>query len=886
MVSHASVAALRAAGNDLYTAGDVKAALKTFTTAVADARSLWTRGQTGESGRELTLALNNRAACYLSLGEPQRVLSDTWEVLTLLLAPHSREWQRTLRSGAGWSCDWVLAAYCKSTLRRAAALELLSGDALAALPSLAWLASRTGAPEEVVAAARASGCALQHAGSACQPASWAPLALARRDAPPLPRRHPGCAALGGCVYLFGGDASTEAGDAPCDDLWRLRLPPPGPAMQARWERLTASSGPPATRRATALASTSGDELLVLTDALAVHAYAPSSNAWRAVGSLHAAGAPASAADVAWPMLTVTAGHLLALAHTGGEWWLTRLQLDGRRAAERAWLPAGPARRTGGVIWLEGASRLRMFGGCEDAPCGVPGHNTHAADGAPLNELWELPLGGLWAPPGAGGSVNTLLGDGLGVLAPPARAWARVPYDGGGTPPPARVGAAAVALGGGRVLLYGGYSEQLPAHPPVVMGGRPVARYCNDAHIFDPGQGGWRRVHTGGMGGPPALAPHPAAHVCLARDDASRRLFVCGGLAAHPPTDAAHGVLPLHCGLFELRCSAERAEAAAEAEAAARGAELNWLRLRHSAQPPAAGPRNECGPTEREFAAAFANGAPHIRDALVAAPAPSPAAFDALWAAATALRGARARPPGEDVPVCWEVSWSCVWTNAQLPHGNIYLLTVRGDDWRQAAARAHDDAAALPVRASLLVGPGEPTAGDVAFAILQACTLPAPSSCGSACLPDAVRFAARTAHLLDALFQLLRSLDVAAAAEPWAEAALSALRCGASPYGWDQLNEDAALRCHACRAVQDAEDLRGTRVKACADCRVVRYCCADCASADWEAHRVLCTVLCANEGKAGALLTALKRRPAAAFAVVRGENGDLGIKDVSFRGVWI
>jgi hypothetical protein len=96
--------------------------------AAADAaRPLFASLGSGGAAKELCLALNNRAACGLAMkAMALSVLDDTWEVITLLLSPGTREWQRQLRTGAGWA-DWAPGAYHKALLRRAAAAEAAAG---------------------------------------------------------------------------------------------------------------------------------------------------------------------------------------------------------------------------------------------------------------------------------------------------------------------------------------------------------------------------------------------------------------------------------------------------------------------------------------------------------------------------------------------------------------------------------------------------------------------------------------------------------------------------------------------------------------------------------------------------------------------------------------
>jgi|APGre2960657444_1045066.scaffolds.fasta_scaffold01513_7 hypothetical protein len=223
MVSLESVASLRQRGNELYKASAFLEAAQAYGAAADAARPLFATLGSGAAARELCLALSNRAACGLLLGDALSVLDDTWEVLTLLLSPGTREWQRQLRTGAGWE-DWAVATYVKAQLRRAAAYEVAAGCGAAALPALAWLSARHAA-DAVTRGAALRAAQLPAHGSAAEQGAWQLLHTRRQESPPLPRRNAACAALGGRVYLFGGDAANDgAPQAVCADLWSLALP--------------------------------------------------------------------------------------------------------------------------------------------------------------------------------------------------------------------------------------------------------------------------------------------------------------------------------------------------------------------------------------------------------------------------------------------------------------------------------------------------------------------------------------------------------------------------------------------------------------------------------------------------------------------------------------
>jgi len=810
---------------------------------VSDARAFWAAARGAESGRELATSLSNRAAVWLAAGEACHVLNDTWEVMELLQQPGSREWQRLLRA---WGA-WVPAVYSKAVLRRAAALELLSGDASAALSALAWLAARPDATEDMrQAAARAAAGRPRRADGALR-AAWMPLLFARASPAPQPRRGAACAALEGALYVFGGDCSSSEADCPSNDLWRLHLPPPGPVLAAslRWERVQAASPPPPCRRAAALAAASQRLLVVVDSRLDVHTFSPQTCAWAKLGSMLAEGSPPTAADLPLPSLALGGDYVLALSHAGGEWWLARLPLGGGKL-ERARLPPGPSLRRDAHFWLGANNELRLFGGAEDAPRGVPGHAVHGPCGAPLNELWELSLAGIWAGP---------------AQSQQERSWTRVTFDGGGAPPPPRAATALVPLGGGRALLCGGWSEAMPEALPVYTGAQPAARYAADAYMFDPGQNlGWRRLSAEGEEGEDRLAPQPAGRPLIALDAASRRLFWLGGEASHPPSEPGEGLLPLIGGVFELLVSADAGSASAADAAAASAAGQLWHRLRCGAQVAAGGPRapplnapyvfGSLSPEERRFAHEFARNVP----GLGAGWEPSPAAFDARLAAA------RAAPRAADGAE-WHVSWSCLWISSTPPQNQVYRLSLRSVTRNEGPpGRSLVDA---------LLGPREPGAPDAAWSLLSA-------AAAERCRPRAILLAARCGRLYDSLLPLARALSTPLLLQSWGEAGGAARRSGACPFGLNAVNEDAPRRCTACGALEEAGDLRGAVMRACAACRAARYCSPECCAADAEAHAPLCAAL-RGEGVGGA------RHAAYAFSAPTQEDAP---QDGSARGVWL
>lgn len=220
---------------------------------------------------------------------------------------------------------------------------------------------------------------------------------------------------------------------------------------------------------------------------------------------------------------------------------------------------------------------------------------------------------------------------------------------------------------------------------------------------------------------------------------------------------------------------------------------------------------------------------------------------------------------------WSVSWSCWWTNPAAPHAEIYQLIVTGLDWVSNQHRGHGP---VPDRYDGCLGLAEPRAADVAWALLEAMTNPHGPGV-RACRPDQVRFAMRAAHLIPALLPLLHALDIKVLVEPWAEAAISSLRSQVCPYGNNQMNADAPHRCQSCRALQP-------KLRLCVKCKRTRYCDAECAAADWEAHRQACHVLAlkAQKGKPEPVT-----RIPACYRYKAAEPGDTSQDDGSYRGVY-
>jgi hypothetical protein len=817
---------MREQGNALFTQGSFKEASVLYTCA-ADAAELDSLLQ------DRVLALSNRAACWLALQRPCDALDDTWQVLSLLHKPGVRDWQRQLVPGA-----WVQGAYAKALLRRSAAEEAAVGSALSSLPALAWLAARTAATAEHKAAALRAASLVSTPGALTLPAVWSPLSTERRHSAPSPRGYPACCSLDGCVYVFGGDASTdEEPQDYCSDFWRLKLPEPG-TRAVRWEKLdkpATNGGPPSSRHATALSCEATGEVLVLDAKTDAWAYSPKSNTWRPLGNgLHLPHGVAESSPR--PLLACSAHTLYRLwCSAAGAWELATIPLapEGppparRRIGGSISFGTSPCDRQRAHVWLDDTScpaALYLWGGAEDTKHGVPGHNVHGERGAPLADLWRL------------------------TLDPPR--WARVRGDGGGAVPPATVDSALAPLGGGKALLFGGYSELLPAKPPTQRNTHPTARFLNCAHLYDPSIG-WRRLHASAS----QLRPHAAAAACLAFDAASGRAFVGAGWNAYPIEYLADGLIPLNLGLFELSWaqSAEplaKVQREAEAEKASR-----WAQLRSGAQPSIL----SLARTQREaqllgqLPRAFMFGSGPLTE--LAGPPPSPQRFDELLAKAEALQVTRpALHSGVDAGgfLPWLLSFSGVYLSATPPHKGWWDVSVTGalrprspspplpgprplDDLlpsHRVLSSGHDWESniqrtlyAKPQRIDALVGPAEPTAGDFACALLRAITEPqlnrvepgAPPRKLPA-IPCYARFSARMAHLIDPLHPLLERLGIAIRVEPWGDSAVSSLRNGVSPWGDNQLNDDAPGRCKCCFTIRSKAALR-----LCSGCKKARYWC--------------------------------------------------------------
>jgi len=827
-----SSAQLRQAGNALYGERKYAEALDLYTAAAAAAPADPAAGITAEAVRDRALALSNRAASHLALGAAGAALDDTWEVQRLLELPGSRDWQRLLRQ-----TDWVHSAYSKVLLRRAAALDVAVGCSLGALPALAWIAARTGSTAEEKAAANRATAPPTSAGILSLPAVWTPLSCERADPPPCARRGAACAALGGVVYLLLGDASNDAtgiSGGVCSDLWALRLPEP-PSSRALWARLgnpSRTGGPGASAVAVALACEATGELAVVDAQHYCWAYKPASDAWRAVGALGSPDAKPGGREPA--TIALSQATLFALScGAGGAWSLASLSLSepAATARHRAVSPghgrAAPSPRRRTLAWADADGSLLVWGGAEDAPSGVPGHPVHAPSGAPLAELWRIAL------PAEG---------------PPC--WARVRADGGGAPPVAATHSSLVPLGAGRALLYGGVSEHLPRKPPTRMGEHPTARFLNETHLYLPGQG-WRRLHASPGAADGAPQPQPAAAASLAFDASSGRLFVAGGFNTRPASDHADGVLPFNSGLFELHCAPLASEALLEERrrAARAHADALWASLKR-------GQPSLMGVSDRTVQNTLKGMSEHYglsREEFVG-PSSSAAEFDRMLVRADALAASRPRLDSglmEDGYVIWTVSWNSFALSPTPPRPGVWDVSIVGHDWQSNRMRR---ALQVPQRVDLMVSK-EPTAADLAWALLIACTKPGSPLASPAdrsrlqlqpCVPCRLRLAARTAHLLDALSPLLDRLGIAVVVEPWAEAAISALRSKVSPYGDNQLNSDTPGRCKSCWRIAPKKELL-----ICTACCKIRYCNAACSGRDWEGHRPCCSVLSEKKYKGGA-----------------------------------
>jgi hypothetical protein len=904
-------AALRAAGNARFGAGAFADAAAEYGAAADAARALLAaRPGDGAAARELALALNNRAACALKLGAPLRALDDTADAAAACTRPGAREWQRALRAG-----DWAPDTYAKVLLRRAAAAEA-AGAPLAGLPGAMYVATAGGAAPGSRDAGRAlarrlatdapssgGGSAGEGEGAGALRGRWTRVRVDASSAAPPPRRAAAAAAVDGYLYLFGGQGCSF--DA-LGDAWRLPLRGPPPA---RWQRLRAPSGrggpPPDSAPLAFAALPPRRELFIAADG-ALWGHTPESDdgvftpKWRRVGPLalplkgYEDNNPSAMAlapdalfilrysedDAAAPPL------LLRLGLDDGR--LTRVALRSSGGGGGGGAAGAPAARESVHMWYDpcggdgngaGGARLLLWAGMERAREGVPGH-PHCMGEAPLGELWQLALGS----------------GGAGAAGVSSATWRQLPRDGGGCPPPprgeaalttlplprdgssaaapsdgSRAAAAAPAAVPGAVaaILFGGYSELLPAYS---RDGTSMAayRYLSDAHAWQPALG-WRPIHFGCSTSASASAqpaPYPAAQAGLCYDAASGRVLLAGGYAG----EEAH---PYSSGIYELcvegvcgdQTPFAEGPAPPPAEASASTASAASAASAAAASPAAAAACAACASLRAgPFAPPLPPPPRAAADAHSGRPA-SPAAFDALLAAALAAR----RQPH----ATWHTSWTCVGgEEASASGGGIgrgtsesdhqplfaFLFSVHGD-FEEHPPRPPPLPPAAPPRYAQALG-REPAAADVAWGILAAIT--PPSSQGGArgvhtpsfypfpvFRPGSLVFAARMASVVDALAPLLEALGIEAVVEPWADAAEAALTYGTCPWGY---NAPGSARCVRCRARPGSVRADGgvVKLRRCGGCERARYCGPECAKADWGAgHKEMCAVLKAGIGGGGA-----------------------------------
>jgi hypothetical protein len=856
--------ALRAEGNALFEAGAHAAAADKYGAAADAARRELARAaqaaggaggapgedvgeDAGAAARELVLALNNRAACYLALRQPEAALADTGDAAAACLGPRpacaGRAWRCRLPSGAGWA-DWVRAVYAKVLLRRASAFAA-AGAPLAGLPLLLWVQrSARGTPAHAAAGAAArrlaalpsdddaafdDDAARAAAHAATRAGRWRRVDVDLRAPAPPTRRKAAAAALDGYLYLFGGELDDRK-YTPAGDFWRLSLQRSGgegasASAPPAWERLKKpadAGGPPAALCACAHArarAAAAEPLLLLVTPEAAWSFAPQAAApeaaWRRLMRLCSPADGSEARDLQPPSaLTADGAELLVLRTVGAG----ALVLHSARLADGScsvcafapWpgppgAPAAPPPMMTAHAWHDGTV-LRLWGGYEIAQRPAAGRaaagewaalatsqgqlGDPTATMSSLHELWELPMR-------APGDAAAMAG------------WRRAPHDGGGGgPPAARSLSAAVALppvaassatAAPQLLLFGGRCELMPYSGDAED---DDIRFLTDVHMWSPPQplaaspaapprtDGWRRVRLPPPGAPGAAARPPGGvgAACLAFDAVSRRAIVAGGCSRGD----CHS---LACCVYELLVDGVCGDEAPAAEHLAQSSR-NAAALRALREGPFSileGPR-------------------------VMTPLP-------LHAFESALRAAAATP--YDARATWLLSWCTMYSGgAEEGAGgaedtDVCMLTVQA---RQGE----------PPRANATCV-GQPGAPDCAWALLCA-------TAGVAGAPPArpgtVRFAARTAAAAQRLLPLLDALGVAADLESWEEAAECALAHESDPWGGAAAGRGA--RCVRCGVKGGAAP--GSRLRKCGACGRARYCGAACAKADWPSHKPACAVL--------------------------------------------
>ena len=810
-MSVAQAAALRAEGNALYAAASHAAASELYASAAATAQGVIERGGEAEraaASRELVLALNNRAACHISLKQPQRALADTSDALRACLTHgEGRAWRQRLPDGPGWS-DWVRDAYAKVMLRRATAFAA-AGSPLAGLPPLTWVQSCARGTSMAAQAAKAASKLLllesddcmevdDVARAATRVGRWSRMAVDLREAAPEARVHAGVAALDGFLHVFGGTLCDEKG-TPAGDFWRLPLSRGDGSELVRWERLTAPDKAgwppkaPGSQQVRAHARPGGGDidaqrlaLLIIVTAEEVWSYTPAEGVWLRCATLWQPD-HGNVDDVLPTSALMANGETLLVLRWIEEMYSSAMQLllhtvclsqPSSASTVRSynkWPCGAPPLMEFALAWYDG-ERLRVWGGADKSRRENRCINASSADWAgiatdagfgllvSLDEMWELPLS----------CDDTDAGASHGP-------WRRSQHDGGGGPPAGRMMFAGVALPASapaQAIVIGGISHNVPF---VYKGKTFPFRCLCDVHVWARGEG-WRRVRLPAAGSPGAAAHPPggSTSASLAFDHSTGRAFFAAGDGS-----GASNARSLACHVYELHIDGICGDATSAVEAAERAALDKAV---HSLRR---------GP--------FLYNPP---DSTGTMQPPSRESFETML-----RRAAAARRDDRDI---WLISWSCFAGGPACDDDNtdVYMLSVA----RQS------DTSRPPFFTGVCTGP--PSASDCAWALLSG------MATEPGFRPGKVRFSARTAGVLQVLLPLLDAVGVAADLETWAEAAECALAYESDPWGAPDNGHGA--RCVRCGAK--------TKLRRCAGCKRARYCSAECATADWPVHKPACAVL--------------------------------------------
>lgn len=790
-------------GAKLFAAGDHDGAAALFTAALEALPAFDAERGDAQDEQEAAVALsraralNNRASCALRTKAPLRALDDTADALALLLDPErASRGLPAVRSGGRAFAAEALGVAFTSVLKRAAAYEA-AGTPVAALPLVSWAAAQPGGSKLHDTAVKLLGGELAPpiTASGSLPAGVAPargalLPLAAATGCPPARRCGVGACVAGHLYVLGGQRD-DFTDAP--GFWRVPVAAPAAGQAWDWQRLgspNCNGGPESTRHALLAGCDASAELLCLSErrlwALPCGADVAELT-WRDLGEPFP-GADDDRDDLAGPALTSVGDAALVYAPEHG---LVRICL---RTSERTllWKP-GKAQRwrapcvSSPCLWPAGDAALLMWGGA--APEGrdsmeLPGHTLISPP--PLGDMWRFDLA--------------------------AKAWSRLPRQGGGAPPAPRAEAALAPLAGGgfepgSAVIVGGYSELLPqlqgAYPGPICG----YRYCDDAHVYTPAAG-WRRLAPTGPRATPAAAV--ACGFAANADGKGGAVFCCGGYSsldgalshaqvsslALTPGDVAAGPAP-------------PAQAGPSRDVALRAVALSLLNHASSEQIP------HLPLPDDVFAFA---GMRYNQQAL----------RDMDWRALLARVAALPRgAPGSQAVVTWQE-------------------TQLGDDQGQAMfqmSTTRNDVTGRDVTDFYFA---EPEAPDVARHLLL---LLAPAPAGGAPLPRPVQvlFASRVgAETMRLCAPLLELLGMAPVLEPWTAAAESSLLHNTNPWGYN-----AVRRCVRCKRGADGRRpgeppqvrISTLKLRSCGECKLASYCGADCQRADWGHHKEMCRFAC-------------------------------------------